>query len=453
MVEKNTTNQSSKIGTLEKIAYGGGDLASNLILVLASTYVTYFYTNSIGVSAAAVGTIMMFSRFADGFTDIFVGYIMDKTKSKHGKARPWLLWLAIPIALSLVLIFLIPSMGTVGTYIYIIITYNLVTTFLYTMINIPYGALTALLSRDQDERMVINTFRMFMAQMGALVINAFTLPLLNAVGGSSEQRSWIIVSSIYGLIAAILFLICFAKTKERVVIQSSNSNKLPFGVAFKSLMRNTYWFILLLVWVFMIFGASLSGVVGIYYSNYILGNENLAGFITAISIAPAFVVIPLTIPVVRKIGKRNVAMIGSIVAIFGHLLIFINPTSGSWILFCTFIKGIGSAGGMATMFAMIADTIEYGHWKTGTRVEGMTYSSTTFGAKVGGGIGAAVALFILGSQGFDGMIAVQPESALDAIRFLYLVAPLPFLIIVPILYSFYKLDKIYPQVISELNGK
>lgn len=235
---------AENIGVLEKIAYGGGDLASNLILVLTSTFVTFFYTDALGLSAAIIGTIMMFSRVFDGITDIFMGYVMDQVKSKHGKARCWLLWLAIPIALATVLVFVVPNIGETGKYIYVIITYNLVTTFLYTMINIPYGALTSLMTRDQNQRTVINIFRMFMAQVGSLIINAFTLPLINAMGGSDQQKSWILVSVLYGVIAAVLFLVCFAKTKERVHVSAEQKDKIPLGESFRLIMKNNYWLLI-----------------------------------------------------------------------------------------------------------------------------------------------------------------------------------------------------------------
>ena len=222
-MKKNQSNiTSEKIGLFEKIAYGGGDLASNLILVLSSTFVTFFYTDALGLNAAIIGMIMMVSRFLDGTSDIIMGFIVDKTRSKHGKARPWLLWLAIPITVSLILMFTVPQTGDFGKYVYVAITYNLVTTILYTAINIPYGALTSLMSRDQDQRMVINIFRMTMAQIGSLIINAITLPIVNSLGGSGDQKSWIITSVIYGIAALILFLLCFFKTKERVKV---NENK------------------------------------------------------------------------------------------------------------------------------------------------------------------------------------------------------------------------------------
>ena len=446
-------NFVEKISTFEKIAYGGGDLASNFVLVLTGTFVTFFYTDALGLNAAIVGAIMMFSRLADGFTDIIMGYIMDKAHSKHGKARAWLLWLSIPIGIATILVFLVPNIGVTGKYIYIAITYNLVTTFLYTMINIPYGALTSLMSRDQDQRMIINIFRMFMAQAGSLIINACTLPLVNAMGGSTKQRSWIIVSILYGVVAAALFLLCFAKTKERVRVQAEKNNELGFLTSFKLIIKNNYWLLLVGIWVSMVLGMSMSGSVGTYYAKYILGNENIAGFLGALGIVPVLIIMPLTAPLNRKFGKRNVALYGSFVSIAGQLLMLLNPASAAWLMFCAVIKGIGSATLSGTMFAMIADTIEYGHWKTGTRVEGMLYSSTTFGAKVGAGVGGAVALAVIGAAGYDGLAAVQAPAALEAIKVLYLIVPIPFVIIIPILYACYKLDKIYPKVMEELNQR
>lgn len=438
------------ISISEKIAYGGGDLASNLILVLTSTFVTFFYTDALGLNAAIIGSIMMFSRLADGFTDIFMGYVMDRVKTKHGKARPWLLWLAIPIAVACILVFLVPNIGEVGKYVYVTITYNLVTTFLYTMINIPYGALTSLMTRDQNQRTVINIFRMFMAQIGSLIINACTLPLINGMGGSSSQKSWIIVSVIYGIIAAALFLICFAKTKERVQVSIQQKETIRLGESFKLIMKNNYWLLIVGIWVSMALGMSLNMGVGTYYAKYILGNENMSGFIAAVSILPVILCMPAVAPLSQKYGKRNVALVGSIISLVGQIMMLINQESATWLIICSLVKGIGTAALSGTLFAMVADTIEYGQWKTGKRVEGMLYSSTTFGAKIGAGIGGAVALGIIGGAGYDGLAAVQTEATLAAIKQVYLVLPIPFLVLIPVFYAFYKLDKIYPTVMADL---
>lgn len=150
---------------------------------------------------------------------------------------------------------------------------------------------------------------------------------------------------------------------------------------------------------------------------------------------------------------RNVALVGSIISVAGQILMVFNPESFGWLILCNVVKGVGQAALTGTLFAMVADTIEYGEWKTGTRVEGMLYSSTTFGAKIGAGVGMAIAMGILGAAGYAGTAAEQTASALTAIKSLYLYAPIPLLILLPIMYYFYKLDPIYPQVMADLEER
>ena len=444
---------TEKIGVGEKLAYGCGDLASNLVMVLTGTYISFFYTDALGLNVGIVGTLILISRFFDGFTDIIMGFIMDKTKSKHGKARAWMLWLAIPFGVCTALLTMVPDLGNVGKYIYVFISYNVVTTFLYTAINIPYGALNSLMTRDQTQRESINVFRMTMAQIGGLIINACTLPFINAVGGSTNQSSWMIVSSVYGFIAAALFLLCFAKTKERVNVVSDEDRKIGFIKTLKLMMKNDAWLLICAIWIVNILGMAIGMGVGVYYAKYILHNEAYFGFLAVIQQGVSIVLMAMMMPFVKRFGKRNVALVGTIISLISQLLIIVNPASFSWLVVCNIVKGIGSAPLMATLFAMMADSIEYGHWKTGVRIEGTLYSATTFGAKVGGGVGMVAATTVLGMAGYNGALAVQSESALRAISNLYIYAPIIFLIILPILYCFYKLDKQYPQVIKELTER
>lgn len=442
-----------EIGLGEKLAYGCGDLASNLVMVLTGTYITFFYTDALGLNVGIVGSLILISRFFDGVSDIFMGFIMDKTKSKHGKARAWMLWLAVPFGVCTAMLTMVPQMGDFGKYVYVFVSYNVVTTFLYTAINIPYGALNSLMTRDQAQRETINVFRMTMAQIGGLIINAFTLPFVNAVGGSTNQSSWMIVSSVYGLLATLLFLLCFFKTKERVDAVSEEDRKIGFIKTLKLMLKNDAWLIICAIWVVNILGMALGMGVGVYYAKYILHNEAYFGFLAVIQQGVSIVCMPAMMPFVKKYGKRNVAFVGTIISLIAQLLIIVNPASFTWLIVCNVVKGIGSAPLMATLFAMMADSIEYGHWKTGVRIEGTLYSATTFGAKVGGGVGMVVATTVLGAAGYNGALAVQSESALAAISNLYVYGPIIFLVIVPILYWFYKLDKQYPQVIAELSER
>lgn len=445
--------RTENIRFLEKVSYGSGDLASNLIMVLTTTYATFFYTDALGLNPAVIGSILMFSKLLDGFSDIAMGFVMDKVHSKHGKARGWLLWLAVPIGIATVMMFAVPNLGNTGKYIYVAVTYNVVSTFLYTMINIPYGALNSLITRDQDQRMVINVFRMFMAQVGQLVISGITLPLVNAVGGSQHQKSWIIVSVIYGVIAAVTFLFCFANTKERVTITNEAKESISIKESLQLMLKNNYWLLLAAVWVFLSLYINLSMMTASYYAKYVLGNENTAGALLSATLLTALVVMLVLPFFIRKLGKRNVALIGCLICLAAQFLMLLRPSDLNWLMFCAVLRGIAVAAMMGTIFAMVADTIEYGHWKTGKRIEGVLYSTTTFGAKIGAGLGPAIALWILGTANYDGMAAVQSEKAVSAIKLLYLYLPIPLLIVIPVIYMFYRLDKKYPAVIAELEAR
>ncbi len=450
---KQGKNLAEKIGIGEKLAYGCGDLASNLVMVLTGTYITFFYTDALGLNVGIIGTLMLLSRLFDGFSDVAMGYIMDKTKSRHGKARAWMLWLFIPFGVCTALLTTVPHMGDIGKYIYVFITYNLMTTILYTAINIPYGALNSLMTRDQNERASINVFRMTMAQIGGLLINAFTLPLVNAVGGSANQKSWIIVSSIYGFLAALLFFLCFIKTKERVNAVSEKDRELGLGKTLKTMMKNDAWLIICGIWVVTALGMSTGMSCGVYFAKYILHNESLFGFMVVTQTAVSIVIMAGMMPLIKKFGKRNVALVGAMISLAGQIMMAVNPTSFSWLMICGVVKGIGGAPLMATLFAMVADTIEYGQWKTGIRVEGTLYAATTFGAKIGAGIGGVIATTILGVAGYNGLLAEQGPAAIKAITSIYIYAPIVFLAIVPILYVVYKLDKIYPKVMADLHER
>lgn len=437
----------------EKLAYSGGDLASNLVMVLTGVFVTFFYTDTLGLNVGIVGMIMLVSKIFDGFTDVFMGYLMDKTRSRHGKARPWLLWLAVPFGVCTAALMTVPHLGDTGKYIYIFITYNLSSTFLYTAINIPYGALNSLMTRDQEQRASINSIRMIMAEVGAMVINGLTLPFVNAVGGSESQKAWIIVASVYGAAASLLFLICFAKTRERVHVATEEDKSISLFETLKILFKNNYWVLLCVIWIVTVLSLAMSGYVGIYYAKYILHNEELYGLLTVVEEIVVIAAMMFTMPLIKKFGKRNLALAGAVIEVIAQLLMLFNPTSYQWLLVCGILRGIGSAPLMSTIFAMLADTIEYGQWKTGVRIEGTLYSANTFGAKIGGGVGTAIAAGILSGAGYDGLAATQTESALHAIFGLYFWVPIIMGIFIIFLYTRYHLDKEYSTVMEDLEKR
>jgi GPH family glycoside/pentoside/hexuronide:cation symporter len=210
---------SMRISLREKLAYGLGDVASNVVWSAAGAFLTYYYTNVVGIAAAAAGTIMLISRIFDGVSDIIMGGIIDKTKSKFGKARPWLLWMAGPFALAAFLLFAVPrNWSDTAKVIYAFITYNLMSTVVYTAINLPYGVMNAMMTDNLKDRTQLNIFRMMGALTMGIAANMSVVPLVKVFGNGNETdpRGWTLTFIMLGIIAACLFLLCFFGTKERI---------------------------------------------------------------------------------------------------------------------------------------------------------------------------------------------------------------------------------------------
>ncbi|MDU8671309.1 MFS transporter [Paenibacillus polymyxa] len=439
--------QTGSIITLkEKIGYGFGDFASQLLFAAAMTFLSYFYTDVIGISAGVIGTLMLVARVLDAFIDVAIGALIDKTKSRHGKARPWLLWMSGPFALSGILLFTVPSGNMTITILYIYVTYLLMN-FIYSSINVPYGVLNSMITQDSYQRSLLNIFRMSLANIGALLINYFTLPLVKSFGGG--QKGWIFTFIIFGLLGTFLFLVTFFSTKERVT-PSVVQKPIPFGRAFGALMRNKYWKLILGFAVVYFINNALGTGMNIYYARYVLKDANLIGVLGISLLLPSLLGYMLLPPIVKRIGKRNSSIIGSILLIVGSLVISVSPISLMAVCLGLVIKALGHAAILGTFFAMLADTIEYGEWKTGMRTEGLVYSAGSFGTKAGGGLGAALIGWGLALGGYAGGQATISATALASIHFMFIYVPIILALLQILLLVFYNLDKLFPGIVKEL---
>lgn len=451
-IKKNNI-QSSRISIGERFAYGCGDLGCNIIYSAMSAFLLFYYTDYAGVSAAAVGSIMFISRLLDGFSDLAMGVIVDRTKSKYGKARPWILRMAVPFAIAAVLLFSVPAnLGDTAKLVYVFITYNLVSTIIYTAINVPYATLNSLITQDQYERGVLSIFRMILATCGSLIINGLTLPLVEYFGNNAS--AWTKTFIVFGVASIIVFLITFVGTKERVVSSKKEKNEIvPFKVGIKALFKNKYWIqiTLCLVCIFIVF--SINGGSSVYYAKFILGDEKLFAPINMTSNISQIIAMFIMAPFIKKFGKRNVLISGSVILILSNIMFMVGGQSYFSIIFASIIKGIGNAGVGATMFAIVSDTIEYGEWKTGYRTEGLINSASSFGFKVGNGLGSAILGAILSIGGYIGSAAVQSDSAIMSIKVCFIYLPIIITVLQIIIMSFYKLDKEYNTILQELNNK
>lgn len=341
-MEMRRAREDHIVSLREKICYGLGDSACNVVYGLCSTLLTFFYTDYVGISAAVVGIIFLITRVFDGVSDIIMGFITDRTKSKYGKARPWILWMAVPYAVTFVALFFVPANASVMVQaIYIFVTYNLVNTVVYTALNLPYSTMASLITRDQKSRTSTQAIRIFCGPMGKMVVTVSTLPLVKALGNT--QKSWIIVSVIFAVIALVLLLVCFFNIEERVVIEAAQNKKVSVGENLKALFSNQYWAICLGLWGVMVMMSTVSGTITTYYCKYMLGNEALYSPIYAAELIAQSIVVLIVPHFVTRFGKRNLTLAGIVLVIVAQFVWITNPLSVTVAMTSAVLRGIGVA--------------------------------------------------------------------------------------------------------------
>lgn len=454
-VQTSNTDSTQKISLRERVCYGFGDLASNLAFSALSAFIMYYWTDVAGIAVGTAGMIILISKFFDGVSDVCIGLLVDKTHSKHGKARPWILWMAAPFAIGLVLVFSVPDVGQTGKVIYAFLTYTLLVAGIYTAINIPYGTMTALITQDQYERGVLNIFRMMFASIGSLIVSSITLSLVKVFG--NDSGAWRNTFALYGVVAFLLFMACFKGTKERVkpAAGTQQAQKISTKDSLKALVKNKYWFMLLLLQMvnYIMMGLTNNGI---YFYQYNLNNRDLYSVSMVANMLPMLLaIVLLAAPLMKRLGKRNTALTGAIGMLTGCVVMILGYKTGSVTLMMAGIAVKGAGTGLVTsvLGGMIADTIEYGEYRTGIRSEGLTYSASSFGGKVGNGLGSALGGMILSLGGYVEQAVSQTAQAQTAISVMYLYLPLALMVGIIVILSMYKLDKEYPEVIKELERR
>lgn len=451
-----TLTRSGKLGWGTRFAYGCGDTACNLVYGMMSTVLTMFYTDYVGISAVTVGLVMLLSRVFDGVSDAVMGIIVERTHSKWGKSRPWLLWMCVPYALSAVLLFTVPRTTSTLQFLYMFVTYNFTTTVCYTAINLPYGSLSAMMTRESKERDMLSIVRMGLSPFGRILAVTCTLPLVSLFG--DDQMAWVKVMSIWAVLAIVLLLVCFFHCKETVEIAATKKQqKTPVGQSLKALVTNQYFWAVLVLWTMQNIIYTLTGTILPYYCKYIF--DDSTWMYSTLYLVETLVIVAATFCsplLLRRFGKRNMSLVGACVALVGHLMFFLNPYSVSWMFFSCIIRGIGLAPLNSIIFGLLGDVIEFGQWKTHLRQESLIFAGGSVGAKVGGGMASAALTGLLQYAGYISSTsgaAVQPQSAIDMIVNIYKFGPVLVWIVAIIVLSLYKLDGKYPKIMQELSER
>ena len=421
-----------------KMGYGSGDIAGNVVYA----FLTSFVTDTIGLASGIVGTLIALSKLFDGFTDIFFGSMIDKTHSRLGKARPWMLYGYIGCAVTLVACFAIPtSLGKTAQYAWFFIAYTLLNGVFYTANNIAYSALTSLVTKNSKERVQMGSYRFIFAFSTSLLIQAITVGFVEKCGG--DAAAWRLVAIIYAAIGLIVNTISALSVKElpeeelNEGEQAGEAEKYGLVQAFKLLVKNKFYLMICGTYILQQLYSAMIGA-GIYYMTWVLRNKNLFGqFAWAVNI-PLIIALIFTPTLVGKWnGMYKLNVRGYMLATVGRALVVVAGYMGSvplMILF-TAVAALGQGPWQGDMNAVIASCSEYTYLTQGKHVDGTMYSCTSLGIKIGGGIGTAVVGWLLEFSGYVGTNATQPQSALSMMQFIYLWLPFVFDLLITIVLS------------------
>lgn len=437
---KNDLNQS-KVPFISKLAYGMGDVGCNFSWMFVGNFLMIFYTDVFGISMSAVATLMLFSRFWDAINDPIIGGLSDKTHTRWGRYRPWLLFAAPLTALVLILTFWAhPDWSQTHKIIYMAVTYCILVLG-YTCVNIPYGTLCGAMTQNMTERAQINTSRSVSAMIAIGIINIITIPLIEWLGNGNARQGYLLIAILYGTIFAVCHIFCFAKTKE--VVEVPVAQKIPLRLQLQAVAKNKPYLLALLGQV--LFGFILYGRNAdlLYYFTYVENDAVLFTYYSMAIIIPSIIgaaCFPKVFQLTSNKGwAASVFAFGTGITIIA--LFFFSPVTSPipFYLFAAlsqfFFSGFNTA-----IYAIIPDCVEYGEWRTGFRNDGFQYAFISLGNKIGMALGTALLALSLGWAGYEAN-TTQNEAVVAIMRHSFSTIPGILWVVTALALFFYKLDK------------
>lgn len=423
-----TTPNAPRLTLREKISYGFGDYASVLYWQTFMIYLTFYYTDVFGLTAVAAAAMLGISRSVDAFFDPVMGMVADRTQTRWGKFRPYLLWMCVPFVIAGVFTFTVPDFGPTGKLIWAWATYNALM-LLYTAINIPYTAMLGVVTANPDERTSLSSIKFVCAFLAGITISAVLLPLTAKLGGGDAARGWQLAFVAVGGVALVFFLLTFFNTRERV--QPPPQQKTSVAQDLKDLFRNGPWLILLATTITFILFVAVRSSVTVHYFKYYVGPQTLtfpewvphiggqqewsmealvSAFNTSGQLASLLGVVILPF-IAERLGRKRTFVIFFLVAIASTAAFYLPRPEDVTVIFLLNLAGSITGGPLsALLWAMYADTADYAEWKYGRRATGLIFSASIFSQKQGWAIGAAVALTLMAQVGFQANVAQSAES-------------------------------------------
>lgn len=453
------SSEVEKIKLSEKIGYSLGDLAANLIFQTLMTFLAFFYTDVSKIPPASASVIIFIGGMLGAFFNPIMGIIADRTHTRWGKFRPWILWTSVPFGVMAILAFSTPNFSTTGKIVYAFITYILLV-MVYSANNLPYSALSGVITGNMSERNSISSYRFFAVMVAQFIIQVLLLPLVLIAGHGDKAAGFEKIMGIFAAVGVLCFIITFLTTKERIIPKPEQSSSIKQDLT--DLVHNRPWIIMLIVTVFIFITLALKGGTYVYYFNYYLEKDALAAFLTAIgfnhfiSSLDAFlgkmglvgfhwpqdaatsafslfnaggiifmiVGIALSKGLADKYGKRDVFGFGLITATLAQLAFYIYPPTSIALVFITqILHGFFYGLTIPLLWAMIADVADYSEWKNNRRATAIVFSAMIFGLKAGLSIGGALVAAILAAFGYHEGLPIQSDATIQGIRLAMSVFP------------------------------
>jgi GPH family glycoside/pentoside/hexuronide:cation symporter len=454
-IYRQVMNNTQKIRMKEYAGYGFGDMASSMFWKLFGAYLMIFYTDVFGLPATVVGTMFLITRVWDSFFDPIVGVVADRTGTRWGKFRPYLLFVAVPFAVIGVLTFTTPDLSVTGKIIYAYITYSLMM-MVYSVINVPYASLLGVISPNPGERNVLSTFRMAFAYIGSFVALLMFMPMVNFFSGSSKdagdiQQGWMTSVAVIAALCVLLFFLCFAFTKERVKPIKEGKSSLKDDL--RDLIKNRPWWILLGAGVAALVFNSIRDGATVYYFKYYIAEESigtvnflnipfvLSGIYLAAGQVSNIVGVILAAPVGNRIGKQKTYLLSMLAAtVLSIAFYWLDKDNLPLIFILQILISICAGSIFPLLWSMYADCVDYSELKTGNRATGLIFSSSSMSQKLGWAIGTALTGWLLGYFGFQAN-EVQNADTINGIKMFMSFLPAAGTLLSVVFISFYPLTE------------
>jgi Na+/melibiose symporter-like transporter len=471
---------TEKLPVLEKIGYSLGDAGANFVFQTMILFQLNFYTDTVGIAAAIAGSLLLIGRLWDAFFDPMMGLLSDRTKTRWGKFRPWVLWSALPWGVAMVLAYTTPSYETTGKIIYACVT-NILLMTLYSVNNTPYSALTGVMTGNVHERTSLSSYRFVSAMIAQLLVGGFTLPLVAKFGRGNDAKGWQMTIALWAALCVVLFVITFASVRER--IQPDPEQKTSAKQDFGDLAKNGPWIAMFIVTLAHFIVAAMRGGTVLYYFEYYMNQDRLFGTLQSLGLTTAatgsggiwhnllntfglivdaekknvasvgfslFNMFSQLVTVIGvlcatflsiRFGKKLVVQVGfALTAIFMACFIFLPADAIGATFALEFLRALSFAPTIPLLWAMFADVVDYAEWKTGRRTTGVIYATIMFSLKTGLSLGGAMAGWLLSAYGYRANVA-QTDTALLGIRMTMSVYPALFFFMVVATMFYYKIGK------------